>query len=401
MRLLTAGESHGPAMTFILEGLPAGIRIDIDDVNRDMARRQSGYGRGRRMAIESDRVEITAGLRASVTLGSPVCGVIVNKDHANWSQIMSPLEPETDASTDGLEPVSGNRANVYLPRPGHADLTGALKYGQRDMRNILERASARETAPRVAAGAFARQFLNQLGIQIYSHVVSIGEVSDDASVEEILSNYEKVQSSSVRVLSERAESQMTDAIDLARSEKDSLGGVFRLIATGVPPGLGSHVHYDRRLDAQICGALMSIPAVKGVQVGLGFSGASIRGSLFHDQLYRDSESFLGYIRKSNNAGGIEGGISNGEEITVGVAMKPIPTLMQPLASFDIRTNQPSEAVKERSDVTAVPAAAVVGEAVLGLELASAVLGKFGGDSMSEVISNRDSYMNSCRDMLGL
>ncbi|MBS4029989.1 MAG: chorismate synthase [Clostridiales bacterium] len=372
MRYLTAGESHGPALTAILEGLPANLPLDADRVNLELARRQQGYGRGGRMRIEKDKVEFLSGIRFGQTLGSPMTMQIKNRDFENWRDRMAAHgEPPADIEM------------VTRPRPGHADLAGAQKYNLTDIRNVLERASARETAARVAVGAVAKQLLAVFGIHVASHVVSIGEVASghvDATV--IAANLAAVDASPVRCLDEAAAAAMMARIDRAKEEGDSLGGVFEIIITGVPVGLGSHVHWDRKLDAMLARALMSIQAIKGVEVGGGFALAALPGSLVHDEIgYRDKE---GYSRLTNRAGGIEGGISNGEPLVLRAAMKPIPTLYKPLQSVDMADHQPFAAAVERSDACAVPAAAIVGEAVVAWEVACALQEKLGGDSLEEM-----------------
>lgn len=379
LRILTSGESHGPSLAFILEGLPAGLHVDINFVNCDLSRRQSGYGRGQRMQIESDRVEFIAGLRRGMTLGSPLCGLIRNRDHDNWTHVMSP-----NPCCHDEEASSHGDREVFAPRPGHADLAGLVKYGFTDARNVLERASARETAARVAAGAVCKLLLAELGIRVYSHVISIGGANSSRSGDEVIAHYEEVEASPVRSLGSDATERMIGEIEAARSDGDSVGGVFEVIATGVPVGMGSYVHFDRRLDAAIAGALMSVPGVKGVEFGVGFKAAAMRGSLVHDEVEPSDLDPRGYRRLSNNAGGVEGGVSNGEPIIVRAAMKPIPTLMKPLRSLDIRDGSRATASYERSDVCAVAAACVVGEAMVALELSRAVVDKCGGDTVDEL-----------------
>lgn len=373
LRFLDAGETHGKCLTAIIEGLPSKLEIDIDKINEMLALRQGGYGRGGRMKIESDRVEILSGVRGGKTLGSPVALMVKNRDYQNWEPIMSP------------ESSNGERA-VYVPRPGHADLTGALKYDHEDMRNVLERASARETAIRTAVGAVAKQLLEALGITVLSRTVSVGAVHDSSEVD--LADYAKrVSSNDMRMYADEAAERARTLIDEAKSRGESVGGVVEAVALGVPAGIGSYVHYDRKLDARIAGALMSVQAIKGVQIGIGFEAAESFGSRVHDEIAYEN----GYKRLTNNAGGIEGGMSNGEPIVVRAAMKPIPTLYTPLRSVDIRTKQRSDATVERSDVCAVPACGIVCEAVVAYELANAVCEKFGGDSMGELVRNYSSY----------
>lgn len=380
LRYLAAGESHGPELTAIVEGLPSGVPLTEEFINTQLARRQGGYGRGGRMQIEKDKVRLTAGVRGGLTTGAPVCLVVENRDWKNWSDVMSPHE---NARTD--------MRTVTKPRPGHADLSGAIKYNHRDMRNILERASARETAIRVAATTVGRSLAEQFGIGITGHVTRIGSVTASTfnmTLEEITKN------SAVSELScadFNAGEMMKKEIDIAKQEGDSLGGVFEIVVTGIPVGLGSHVQYDRRLDARLAQAVMSIQAIKGVEIGVGFKAAELPGSQVHDELFY--EPSRGFFRETNRAGGIEGGITNGEPIIIRAAMKPIPTLYKPLRSVDFLTREPYEASVERSDVCAVPAAAVVGEAVIGFEIARSLIEKFGGDSLAEMKRNYDSYID--------
>lgn len=385
LRFLTAGESHGPALTGIVEGMPAGVPLSAADLDRDLARRQQGHGRGGRMRIEHDRAEITGGVRRGRTLGSPVSFLIRNRDFAHWQESMAVEAGERDP-----EPL-------VRPRPGHADLAGGLKYGVRDLRDILERSSARETAARVAAGAVAKVLLRELGIQVQSHVLAIG---GETAPERDLPPGELralAEASPVRCADPEAGQRMVAAIDEARAAGDSLGGVFEVVAAGVPPGLGSHVQWDRKLDGRIAGAFGSIPGIKGVEQGLGFRAAALRGSQVHDPIYYDPTR--GFFRRSNRAGGLEGGVTNGEPVVVRAAMKPIPTLRVPLPSVDIRTGEALEAAFERSDVCAVPAAAVVGEAMLAWVLAEALLEKTGGDSLGEVRSNLERYRAGIRELI--
>lgn len=376
LRFLTAGESHGPCLTAVIEGLPAGVEVAAAAINRDLARRQRGYGRGGRMRIEQDRAEILSGVRFGRTLGSPVTIRIQNRDWENWQDAMAP------AGDPAGEPVTA-------PRPGHADLPGALKYDHQDVRNVLERASARETAARVAVGAVARQVLAAVGIKVAAHVVSIGGVAAGTGERLSFSQIAGAAASELGCADAAAEAAMRAVIDAAGERGDTVGGVFEVAAAGVPPGLGSHVHWDRRLDARLAGALMSVPAVKGVEIGEGFGFAALSGSLAHDEIYYDRER--GYYRPTNRAGGLEGGIANGETIVVRAVMKPIPTLMTPLASVDIATKRPARASVQRSDVCAVPAAAVAGEAVTAVVLAEALLEKFGGDSLGDLLAAVEHY----------
>ncbi|MHB1125388.1 MAG: chorismate synthase [Bacillota bacterium] len=370
LRYLTAGESHGPCLTAVIEGLPAGIPLTADDIDRYLARRQQGYGRGGRMLIEQDRVRFSAGIRGGLTLGGPVALTLENRDWANWSEIM---DPGTGADVQAKV--------VTRPRPGHADLAGGIKYRHRDMRNILERASARETAARVAVGAVAIKLLLLLDIEMVAHVVQIGEACVEREIA-WLEIVENTPTSPVFCADGNAGAEMMAVIDRAKHAGDSLGGVFEVVVRHLPVGLGSHVHWDRRLDGRLAGALMSIPAIKGVEIGSGFRGAALPGSQVHDEIRFDSQR--GYYRPTNRAGGLEGGITNGEHLVIRAAMKPIPTLMKPLGSVDIQTKETFQAAVERSDVCAVPAASVVGQAAVAWELAQAVIEKFGGDHMEEI-----------------
>ena len=373
LRFLDAGETHGKCLTAIIEGLPSNLAVDIEKINARLALRQGGYGRGGRMKIETDRVEILSGVRGGKTLGSPVALLIRNKDFENWKEIM------------GTESSNGARP-VFVPRPGHADLTGALKYRHEDMRNVLERASARETAIRTAVGALAQQLIEQLGVELMSRTVSIGSAIDTACVD--YGDYvRRVAASDLRMYSEEAAHAAVELIDAAKEAGESLGGVVEVVARGVAPGLGSYVHYDRKLDGALGGALMSVQAIRGVTFGLGFEAAAQMGSKVHDPIVYDNA----FARGSNNAGGIEGGMTNGEPIVVRAAMKPIPTLYRPLASVDLRDKSKVEASVERSDICAVPACGVVCEAVVAFELAKAVLDKLGGDSMEELKRNYAAY----------
>jgi chorismate synthase len=385
LRYITAGESHGKELTVIIEGLPAGLKIAAADIDRDLARRQLGYGRGARMKIEKDRVEFTAGVRFGETIGSPVCMVVRNFDWENWKRIMAA----------GPEDFDEKVAQVR-PRPGHADLPAALKYDRRDLRDILERASARETAVRVAAGALCRRFLAEFGISIYSLVREIGGVTAELpkkiTLEALL---ERIEQSPVRAADPEAEKKMIGAIAAAEEKGDTLGGIFAVITRGVPPGLGSHAQWDRKLDANIARGLLSIQAVKGVSFGLGFAFGEKRGSQAHDEIYYDTAR--GFYRKTNNAGGIEGGISNGEDIVVNCVMKPIPSLKRPMNSVNLKTRTPDKAEAVRSDVCAVPAAAVIGEAALAFELARAFLEKFGGDGLRETARNYTAYLEQIKE----
>ena len=390
LRFSTAGESHGPALVALVEGLPAGIPVTADAVDRDLARRMQGYGRGARMKIEQDRIEWLSGIRAGETLGSPVAMLVRNRDWDNWRDVMA-AEPDPDAGPDATR-----RRRVARPRPGHADLVGVLKYDRIDARDILERASARETTARVAAGALARRLLDELGIEIGSHVVSLGGVSAERLPPPRGLNA-AADASPVRCLDPVAEAAMVSAIDAAKQAGDTLGGEIEVVAQGLMLGLGSHVSWDRKLDGRLAGMLMSIPAVKGVAVGLGFEAASRPGSAVHDPIDRadgagGGDARGGFRRRSNNAGGLEGGMTTGEPLVLRVAMKPISTLMSPLPTVDLRSGAPAAAQSERSDVTAVPAMGVIAEALVALVLADAVLEKFGGDSLAEVRRNVAGYL---------
>lgn len=383
MRYLTAGESHGPQLTAILEGVPAGLELTAEMINEQLARRQKGYGRGRRMQIEKDQVQILSGVRHGKTLGSPITLVVENRDYKHWTKIMG-ADP---LSEDEQEEV---KRQITRPRPGHADLNGALKYGHRDMRNVLERSSARETTVRVAAGAVARIILAQLGIQIAGHVLEIGGIkAKEAEYTSIEDLKERSEASPVRCLDEEAGEKMMRAIDQAKEQGDSIGGIVEVIVEGMPAGVGSYVHYDRKLDSKLAGAVMSINAFKGVEIGIGFEAARKPGSLVHDEILWDEEN--GYTRGSNNAGGLEGGMSTGMPIVVRGVMKPIPTLYKPLQSVDIETKEPFKASIERSDSCAVPAASVVAEAVVAWELANAILEHFGHDRMDAIEQNINQY----------
>lgn len=387
LRFTTAGESHGPALVSILEGLPAGVPLLAVDVDTDLARRQQGYGRGRRMQIETDRIEFLSGVRAGETLGSPISMLIRNSDWKNWLEIMDPAPRDGDA--DGPR-----KRQVTRVRPGHADLTGLLKYDRTDARDILERASARETTARVASGAVCRVFLRELGIQVGSHLVHLGGV--DAARPTVMPDDINAASdaSPLRTLDAAAESEMIARIDAAKKDGNTLGGICEVVVTGLPVGLGSHVSWDRRLDGRLGQAMLSIPAVKGVEIGLGFEAARRTGAEVHDEIEAAvGNTRMGHVRrKTNRAGGTEGGMTTGEELVIRVAMKPISTLMRPLGTVDVATGQAASAVAERSDVTAVPAMGVIAEAMAAFVLADALLEKFGGDSLGEVRRNLDAYL---------
>ncbi|WP_069650083.1 chorismate synthase [Caloranaerobacter ferrireducens] len=377
LRYLTGGESHGKGLIGIIEGFPANLKIDINFINNELRRRQMGYGRGGRMKIEKDKVEILSGIRNGKTIGSPITLFIRNKDWENWKDIMSIEETNLDENEI-----------VTRPRPGHADLAGAIKYNHLDIRNVLERASARETAIRVAIGSIAKQFLKEFDIEIYSHVTQIGKIkieSDDISIDKI----KNTDNSPLRVIDSELEKKMINEIDKAKKVGDTLGGVFEIIATNIPIGLGSHVNWDRKLDGKIAQGMMSLQGIKGVEIGIGFRAAELFGSQVHDEIYYDDR----YKRYSNNAGGIEGGISNGSSIVVRAAMKPIPTLRKPLRSVDMKTKEEFEAQKERSDVCAVPSASIVAENILAWILANEIMIKFGGDSIEEVKDNYNRYID--------
>jgi chorismate synthase len=387
-RFTTAGESHGPALAAVVEGVPAGLPLRTEEIDAELRRRQGGYGRGGRMRIESDRAEVLSGVRHGETLGSPVALLVRNRDWANWTEAMS-AEPVDSVGDDEA------MRRVFFPRPGHADLVGALKYDRTDARDILERASARETAARVACGAVAKRFLAELGITIGSHVVALGGVVAALPADFPEELNAASDPSPVRCLDPEAEGLMIDAIDAAKREGDTLGGVVEVVARGLPAGLGSHVAWDERLDGRLAGALMSIQAIKGVEIGLGFEGAMRAGSRVHDPIVLDRAAARGggFGRSSNNAGGLEGGMTTGAPLVARAAMKPISTLMQPLGTVDLRTGEAAEAVRERSDVCAVPAAGVVAEAMVALVLAGAVRQKFGGDSMTDVRAGFDAYLH--------
>lgn len=380
MRYLTAGESHGPMLTAIIEGMPANLPLTAQFINSELARRQMGYGRGGRMLIEKDQVEILSGVRNGLTMGSPITLQIKNRDWVNWERVMSPA-PGAEMETK----------KITRPRPGHADLSGSIKYEQGDMRNILERSSARETAARVAVGAVAKALLCEMGIMVIGYVTAIGDVSMEEGSP--LIEHQKLASmaeeSLVRCYDREISLKMMKAIDEAKATGDTLGGVFQIVVTGAPVGLGSHVHWDRKIDGKLSGALMSIQGIKGVQIGLGFQVAGLPGSKVHDEIFYQEGQ--GLMRLTNRAGGIEGGMTNGEAILIRSAMKPIPTLMKPLGTVDMTEKTPVMAQVERSDVCAVPAACVVGEAAVAWEIAQALQEKFGGDALSELKERVEKY----------
>jgi len=382
LRFFTAGESHGPALTAIVEGFPAGVPVTVETINADLARRQKGYGRGGRMKIERDEVRLRSGVRFGESLGAPITLVVENRDWANWTSKMSSRAEDRDP-----------KYVVTRPRPGHADLTGALKYDRRDVRDILERASARETTMRVAVGGLAKCLLSQVGIVVRAWVSEVGGIKanhDGLTPDEI---FAKAEVSEVRVADPSAEAAIIALVDECKKAGDTLGGVVEVVATGLPPGLGSHVHYDRKLDARLAGALLSLQATKGVEIGLGFEAARRRGSAAQDEISYDGE----FRRQTNYAGGTEGGMSNGAPLVVRVAFKPLSTLMKPLSSVDLITKEETKGNIERSDVMAIPAAAVIAEAVVAFELANAFLEKFGGDSLREIKRNRDGYLEQVRN----
>ncbi len=383
LRFLTAGESHGRALAVIIEGMPAGLALDEEQIARDLARRQGGHGRSARMKIEHDRAEIISGVRHGLSIGSPICLVIWNRDWENWKTAMS------------VSAMPDDTGKIARPRPGHADLAGLIKYGLDDIRPILERASARETAARVAAGAVARRFLEVFGIAVRSHTLAIGEIAA-CPPEKV--DWQKVEESPVRCSDREAEKAMMDAIDAAASSGDSLGGATEVLALRVPVGLGSHVHWDRRLDGRLAQAIMSINSVKGVEIGDAFELARARGSQAHDVIMLNDSDVSGYRwkRSSNRAGGIEGGITNGEPIVLRALVKPVPTMRKPLPSVDLSSGREVEAHFERSDICVVPAVGVIAEAMLAMVLADAMLEKFGGDNLEETRRNYASYLEAMR-----
>jgi chorismate synthase len=395
LRYFTAGESHGPCLTAMIDGVPAGFPVDVAKINHDLWRRQQGYGRGGRMLIEKDEVEIRSGVRWGETLGSPVALGIENRDWKNWTKKMSASPQDRD-----------EKIAVTKPRPGHADLNGVLKYDHADIRNILERASARDTVSRTAVGSFCKQLLSPFGIKVMGYLRSLGNIeakSDGMTYEEI---FARAEESPVRIADKVAEEKMIALIDDCKNKGDTLGGIFEVVVLGLPPGLGSHTQWDRKLDGRLARALMSIQAIKGVEIGLGFEMARRRGSQVHDEIFFDPNKMVsegtprivptGFYRGSNNSGGTEGGMTNGAPLVVRAAMKPISTLMSPLKSVDIKSKQPADASVERSDVCSAPAAAVVGEAVVAFELAAAFLEKFGGDSLREITRNYEGYLEQIK-----
>jgi chorismate synthase len=377
LRMITAGESHGPGLTCIIEGLPAGLALAREAIDRDLARRQLGHGRGGRMKIERDRVEVTGGVRHGRTLGGPIALRVANRDYANWEERMNPW------------PVEAEVREVHLPRPGHADLAGTQKFGLSDVRDVLERASARETAARVAGGAVAKAFLGVLGVEVFSHVIQITGVRASRSDDLGPADFDRVDESPVRCLDPEAGRAMVAEIDRLRKANESLGGVFEVRAFGVAPGLGSHVSWEERLDGRIGQAMLSIQAIKAVAIGDGFEVAGLPGSEAHDEIFYDGDH--GYYRETNRAGGLEGGMTTGSPLVVRASMKPLPTLTKPLRSVDIATHEPAEALRERTDSCTVPAAGVVGEAMVAFVLADAYRRKFGGDHIDDVRSALSAY----------
>ncbi len=376
-RFTTAGESHGPGLTAVIEGLPAGLELAAADIDTDLARRQLGHGRGGRMKIEKDRADVTSGVRHGRTLGGPIALRMANKDYANWEERMNPW------------PVEAEVAEVHLPRPGHADLAGVQKYGFTDVRNVLERASARETTARVGVGALAKVYLRALGVEIRSHVLQIGSVSVPARDDLSVADFEGVDESPVRCLDAEGSEAMVEEINAARKANESLGGVYEVVAFGVTPGIGSHVAWDERLDGRLAQAIMSIQAMKGVGIGDGFDLAGRPGSQAHDEIFWSEEQ--GFHRETNRAGGLEGGMTTGDPLVARGAMKPLPTLTKPLRSVDLATHEPAQALRERTDSCTVPAAAVVAEAMMALVLAPAYKEKLGGDHIDDAIAALRAY----------
>ncbi len=386
LRFLTAGESHGPELVAVVEGVPAGFEIDLPRLNDDLARRQKGYGRGGRMAIERDEARVVSGIRFGRTLGSPITFIIENKDFKNWVKKMS------------VDPRDRGAAEIVTrPRPGHADLAGVLKYNLDDIRDVLERASARETAARVAIGALARQLLQPFEISVLGYVVSIGSIEAKVPAGIAIGELARItEASAVRVADPAAERAIIAEIDACKKDGDTLGGVVEVVASGLPVGLGSHVQWDRKLDGRLAHALLSLQAAKGVEMGSGFHGAAVRGSQLHDEIGYDAAA-RHFVRQSNNSGGTEGGMSTGEPLRVRVAFKPLSTLMQPLRSVDMKSKQDAVGTIERSDVCAIPAAAVIAESVVAFEVANAFFEKTGGDSIAEVKRNYRGYLEQVRD----
>ncbi len=385
LRYLTAGESHGPMLTTILEGIPADLPLAAEEINRDLARRQRGYGRGGRMRIEKDEADIVGGVRHGLTMGGPIAVLVANRDWENWKVTMDPKPVGEEADP---------KAAVTRPRPGHADLAGALKYRQHDIRNVLERASARETAARVVVGAVCKRLLREFGVEVFSHVTEIGGIAAKLEGLSFAEIGDRAEASEVRCADPEAGEAMMRKIDEARRRGTTLGGVFEVVALDVPVGLGSYVHWDRKLDGRLAQAVMSIQAIKGVEIGLGFQGARRFGFEVHDEIFYEKGRF---VRRTNRAGGLEGGMSNGEPIVLRGAMKPISTQYAPMASVDLLTKEPFEASIERSDICSVPAAGVIGEAVVAFEIARVFREKFGGDSLEEMRRNYEGYLRSVRE----
>ncbi len=384
LKFSTAGESHGPALVAIVEGIPAGLKIEIEDINSELKRRKLGVGRGGRMKIETDEAKILSGVRHARSLGSPIAVMIENLDHKNWSKAMATFKVDEEIEA------------ITVPRPGHADLSGLMRTGSKDVRDILERASARETAARVAVGAISKLLLKELGITILSHVKSIGSASCESNTLPAQSDLNRIDASSVRAFSKEAEEKMVAEIEKAAEHGYSLGGVFEVLTFNLPPGIGGYGSAEARLDGRLAGALMSIPAIKGVEFGVGFKLSERTGDLAHDEIF--FEEGKGFYRKTNHAGGIEGGMTNGEILIIRAAMKPIPTLAVPLQTIDIVTKERKEALKERADVCAVPAAAVVAESVVAFELCKAIIEKFGGDCVLDLKSAFDFYLNRIKNI---
>jgi chorismate synthase len=395
LRYLTAGESHGPALVGILEGLPAGVPVDLAEIDRQMARRRLGHGRSPRMAFETDTLDVLAGVRHGLTIGSPVAVVIANAEWPKWTEVMGIAAPPDPRALE----QTGRGVPLTRPRPGHADLVGMQKFGFDDARNVLERASARETATRVALAAFARPLLNAVGVSVVSHVVRIGEVAvgDEAPMPGP-GDLDVVDADPVRCFSPEASARMQERIDRAKAERDTLGGVIEVLGYGLPPGLGSHVHWDRKLDTRLAAALMSIQAIKGVEVGEGFRTAELPGSKAHDEIVRGEDPARPLGRATGRSGGTEGGMTTGQPLRVRAAMKPLSSLTRPLATVDVRTGETAEAIQQRSDTCAVPRAGIVCEAVVVLTLADALLEKTGGDSLAEVRRNLDAYTATLADL---
>lgn len=392
IRFLTAGESHGKLLNAIIEGIPSGLKISSSDINHHLARRQAGYGRGDRMKIETDSVEINSGIRHGITIGSPISLIIRNKDWNNWETVMSPeyIDPKDIETTEKIQ-----NKKIEHVRPAHADFAGAIKYNHTDIRNVLERSSARETATRVAVGAICINFLNLFGIDIFSHVIAIGNTKINSKITKDLSYIKhNVEKSILRTIDSNAEKQMISEIDKAKEQGDTLGGIVQVIATGLPVGLGSYVHWDKRLDGQIAQSIMSIQAIKCVEIGLGKDVSHLSGSEVHDEIFIGNDG--AYFRKTNNAGGIEGGMSNGEPIIINAVMKPIPTLKKPLNSINLYTREKHIAHYERSDVCAVPSVGVICESMLAITLMNAFLEKFGSDSIDEILTNYNAYLEAMR-----